>query len=250
MCWGKHTEISLTLKWGAQNFSSIQHRNPPLPNVIVTSQAYNGDFPGGPGGKEPACQCQRCKRQEFDPWVRKIPLEEEMATHSSILVKNPMDRRAWRALVHRLQSWTRLKRFSSHPDVQRVCPKWFHCIRGQDDGPFSGLFKAVWEQGVLDDPRPFLTPGVFLSSHLQMSVHPASPGSGLITSYPLFFDWPIVLTRSFLEKFFLSSKKLGLPWWLRGKESTHNAGDLGFGSWVGSIPWRREWQPTPVLLPG
>ena len=24
----------------------------------------------------------------------------------------------------------------------------------------------------------------------------------------------------------------------------------GFNSWVGKIPWRREWQPTPVLLPG
>ena len=21
-------------------------------------------------------------------------------------------------------------------------------------------------------------------------------------------------------------------------------------SWVGKIPWRRQWQPTPVLLPG
>ena len=24
----------------------------------------------------------------------------------------------------------------------------------------------------------------------------------------------------------------------------------GFNSWVGKIPWRRKWQPTPVLLPG
>ena len=30
-------------------------------------------------------QCRRCKRREFYPWVGKIPLEEEMATHSSIL---------------------------------------------------------------------------------------------------------------------------------------------------------------------
>ena len=34
------------------------------------------------GGKESACQCRRLR---FDPWVRKDPLEEEMATHSSIL---------------------------------------------------------------------------------------------------------------------------------------------------------------------
>ena len=30
-------------------------------------------FPGGAGGKEPACQCRRCKRLRFDPWVGKIP---------------------------------------------------------------------------------------------------------------------------------------------------------------------------------
>ena len=31
-----------------------------------------------------------------------------------------------------------------------------------------------------------------------------------------------------------------------------NAGDkrLRFDAWVGKIPWRMEWQPTPVFLPG
>ena len=31
-----------------------------------------------------------------------------------------------------------------------------------------------------------------------------------------------------------------------------NAGDVecGFNPWVGKIPWRREWQPTLVFLPG
>ena len=29
-------------------------------------------LPGGTGGKEPVCQCRRCKRHKFDPWVRKI----------------------------------------------------------------------------------------------------------------------------------------------------------------------------------
>ena len=30
-------------------------------------------FSGGSAGKESACQCSRCKRRGFDPWVRKIP---------------------------------------------------------------------------------------------------------------------------------------------------------------------------------
>ena len=29
-------------------------------------------FLGGTNGKEPACQCKRCRRCGFNPWVRKI----------------------------------------------------------------------------------------------------------------------------------------------------------------------------------
>ena len=34
---------------------------------------YNTGFPGDTSGKEPACQCRRCKRQGFSPQTRKIP---------------------------------------------------------------------------------------------------------------------------------------------------------------------------------
>ena len=38
------------------------------------------------------------RRLGFDPWVGKIPLEEGMATHSSILAwRIAMDRGAWQA---------------------------------------------------------------------------------------------------------------------------------------------------------
>jgi len=33
----------------------------------------SGGFAGGAGHKELTCQCKRCKRCRFDPWVRKIP---------------------------------------------------------------------------------------------------------------------------------------------------------------------------------
>ena len=41
-----------------------------------------------------------------------------------------------------------------------------------------------------------------------------------------------------------------LPWWLRGQSISLECGRPGFNPWVGKIPWRRKWQPTPVLLPG
>ena len=39
----------------------------------------------------------------------------------------------------------------------------------------------------------------------------------------------------------------GLPWWLRGQRICLKY--RGFNSWVGKIPWRQEWLPTPVFLP-
>ena len=42
----------------------------------------------------------------------------------------------------------------------------------------------------------------------------------------------------------------GLPWWLSGKESACQGRRHGFDLWVRQIPWRREWLPTAVFLPG
>ena len=74
--------------------------------------SYEG-FPGGASGKEPACQC---RRQEM--WVQSLsgdyPLEEGMATHSSILAWRIIrfTRGAWWATLHgitkdqtRLSDW-------------------------------------------------------------------------------------------------------------------------------------------------
>ena len=54
-------------------------------------------FPGGSDSKK--------LRAMAETWVRSLcwedPLEEGMATHSSILAwRNPMDRGAWQATVH------------------------------------------------------------------------------------------------------------------------------------------------------
>jgi len=40
---------------------------------------------------------------------------------------------------------------------------------------------------------------------------------------------------------------LGLPQWLSCKEPACDGEDTGY---MGKIPWRRAWQPTPVFLPG
>ena len=47
-----------------------------------------------------------------------------------------------------------------------------------------------------------------------------------------------------------SRGKQGLPWWLSGKEPTCQCRRGRFNPWVRKIPWSRQWQPTPVFLPG
>ena len=49
------------------------------------------------------------------------------------------------------------------------------------------------------------------------------------------------------------SLSVGLPRWRSGKESAcqcRRHRRHGFNPWVGTSPWRREWQPTPVFLTG
>ena len=52
----------------------------------------------------------------------------------------------------------------------------------------------------------------------------------------------------------VSIGNLGLSRWHSGKESAcqgrRHRRLRGFYPWVGKIPWRRKWHPTPVFLPG
>ena len=48
----------------------------------------------------------------------------------------------------------------------------------------------------------------------------------------------------------LGSSCVGTSQVASGQESTCQCRRLGFDPWVGTTPWRRKWQPTPVFLPG
>ena len=57
-------------------------------------------FPGDANDKESACQCRGGKRHGFSPWVEKNPLEDSVATQSSV----PAWRIPWREEPGGLQS--------------------------------------------------------------------------------------------------------------------------------------------------
>ena len=42
-------------------------------SIFAVQYLLGQGFPDGTSGKEPGCQCRRCKRHGFDPWVGKIP---------------------------------------------------------------------------------------------------------------------------------------------------------------------------------
>ena len=46
------------------------------------------------------------------------------------------------------------------------------------------------------------------------------------------------------------SSVLGFPCWLIGYRICLQCRRPGSNSWVGKVPWRSAWQPTPVFLPG
>ena len=80
-------------------------------------------FPGGTNGKEFTCQCRRCKRCGFDPWVRKIPWRRACQPTAVFFLENPMDRGALQDTVYRVtKSWTRLKQLSTYvPPLVLIC---------------------------------------------------------------------------------------------------------------------------------
>ena len=54
-------------------------------------------------GKEPACYAEDpllCRRHRFNPWVKKIPWRRKWQSTPVFLPESPMDRGAWRAIVH------------------------------------------------------------------------------------------------------------------------------------------------------
>ena len=48
----------------------------------------------------------------------------------------------------------------------------------------------------------------------------------------------------------ITSSNLKVVQWLKKKKIHLPSRRCSFNPWVGKIPWRREWKPTPVLLLG
>ena len=77
-------------------------------------------------GKESTCQCRRCKRCEFSPYVGKIPGEGNGNPFQNSCLGNPMDRGVWQLQSIGSQSQTQLKQLSTHE--QSDIPPMLKCV--------------------------------------------------------------------------------------------------------------------------
>ena len=92
-----------------KNLPAMQETQYFIHNVLATG------LPRCTGGKEPSCKCKRHKRHGLNPWVRKIPWRRAWQPTQYSCLKNPMDRRAWWTIVHRVtKSWNQLKQLNTH----------------------------------------------------------------------------------------------------------------------------------------
>ena len=99
-------------------------------------------FPGGTSGEEPACQCRE-KRDAGLILGQEDLLEKGMATHSSILAGEYMDRGAWQASVHGMaKSQTQLKRLIM--DIRNIEYLYNTCETVNQKNHFGNLYGSIY----------------------------------------------------------------------------------------------------------
>ena len=94
---------------------------------------------------------------------------------------------------------------------------------------------------------------LFLFSNTQhFKGHFQNTQTVLFLVYSSFLHLYNLLSPSFSWHFKISSFYYAVVkiWWFRRWRICLQCMRPGFYSWVRKIPWRRNWQPTPVFLPG
>ena len=83
-------------------------------------------FPWWFSGKESTCQCRRCRRWGFDPWVGKIHLEKEMQPNLVFLSGKSHGQRSLAGYMgsQRVRHDWLTKQWGSHKDAPYIAVEW------------------------------------------------------------------------------------------------------------------------------
>ena len=121
--------------------------------------------------------------------------------------------------------------------------RWLDSITDSMDINLSKVWETVKDQGALHAAIHGVTKNQTWLSNNNIGIHRS------------FFSWSCAICKKSGKPLLLEGSmiNLGKPRRLSGKEFTcqcKRCRSLRFNPWVGKIPWRKKWQPTPVFLPG
>ena len=148
---------------------------------------------------------------------------------------------------------------SPNPKVySNSCPlsRWCHPTVSPSVVPCSSYFQSFPQSGSFQMSQFFTLGGQSVGS-FSFSISPSNEYLELISFRMDWFDLlavPGILKRllqhhsskaSILQHSTFFLVQLSHPYMITGKIRRP-----GFNPWVGKIPWRRAWQPTPLFLPG
>ena len=200
-------------------------------------------FLGGTSGKESACNAGN---PGSIPGLGRSPGGAHGNPFQYSCLENPMDRGAWRATVHRVtKSWTWLK-WLSMAWLTTIAIKLWTDYQEKMCGALLlhhvQRFVTLWTVACQVPPST----GFFQARILEW----VAISFSRVSSQPRDRTW-VSCTAGIL--FTVWATRKALPVGASGKESTCQCRShkrQWSDPWVGKIPWRRAWQPTPVLLPG
>ena len=98
---------------------------------LLVALLYRNQDPVGTSGKEPACQCKRCMRCGFHPWVGKSPWgrTQQPTPPLQYSFREPHGERTLVGMVHRVaKSHVRLKTLSAH--THKTTPRQLSVFHG------------------------------------------------------------------------------------------------------------------------
>ena len=149
-----------------------------------------------------------------------------------------MDRGAWWAIVHGVTvSRTRLKWLSTHARENHL--EWDVAVSPCHLQEKKHQQRKLLKKGSQKYYEAFCCPLLHMIRIIHYTKTQLETSFGLIIKIQ--YLWP--------EKPAFKNH-LCLHWWLRQWRISLQCRKPKLNPWIGKIPWRREWQPTPVFLPG
>ena len=158
-------------------------------------------------------------------------------------------------MQHLIHSWKRKPHF---PRGSWSVKLWLHLCNELPEGKLFNFSRFSIKEGSWLRQHKGLT---WKSWFIEMLMMVLAAGGCLLSNWPALLSStahlpqgsgyykseeqkmrPWKLHISFI--IFFCKIKMGLPWWLSGKESTSQCRRNGFNLWVRKIHWRKKWQPS------